>query len=74
VAPQRAAAARTYDFDLSYTSSSGKLLIGGYVHNIDDEPVYTGGSVQGFAPPLVYATVGPPRTYGIRLRYDFEGK
>ena len=74
VAAQKAASARTYDFDVSYVSPSGRLMLGAFVHNIDNEPVYTGGSVQGFAPPLVYATVGPPRTYGIRLRYDFEGR
>ena len=72
VTPQLADASRTFDFDLTYVSQSGKFLLGAFVHNIDNEPVYTGGSVQGFAPPLVYATVGPPRTYGVRARYNFD--
>jgi iron complex outermembrane receptor protein len=72
VTPQLADAAGTFDFDLTYVSRSGKFLLGAFVHNLDNEPVYTGGSVQGFAPPLVYATVGPPRTYGVRARYNFD--
>jgi iron complex outermembrane recepter protein len=72
VSSQLADSYQTFDFDLTYVSQSGKLLLGAFVHNIDDEPVYTGGSVQGFAPPLVYATIGPPRTYGVRARYNFD--
>jgi iron complex outermembrane recepter protein len=72
VRSQLADASETFDFDVTYVSGSGKWSLGAFVHNIGDEPVYTGGSVQGFAPPLVYATIGPPRTYGVRARYNFD--
>jgi hypothetical protein len=38
-----------------------------------DEAVYAGAGVHAFAPPLTYATIAPPRTYGVRLRYEFGG-
>lgn len=72
VGSQLADASQTYDVDLTYLSSNGKWSLGAFVHNVGNEPVYTGGSVQGFAPPLVYATIGPPRTYGVRARYTFD--
>lgn len=68
---QRAAAYETFDVDLTYVSANSKWSISGFVHNVTDEAVYTGGAVQAFAPPLVYATIGPPRTYGARLRFNF---
>jgi len=46
--------------------------VAGYVRNLTDKAAYTGGAVQGFAPPLVYATIAAPRTYGLRLRYDLR--
>jgi iron complex outermembrane receptor protein len=72
VQPQLADAAGTFDVDVTYVSTSGKWSLGAFVHNIGEEAVYTGGSVQGFAPPLVYATIGPPRTFGVRARYNFD--
>lgn len=72
VEPQRADAYEIFDFDLTYLDAGGRWSIAAFVHNIGDEAVYTGGSVQGFAPPLVYATIGPPRTYGATFRYSFD--
>jgi iron complex outermembrane receptor protein len=69
---QLADSTETYDVDVTYTAESGKWSLGAFVHNVGDEAVYTAGSVQGFAPPLVYATIGPPRTYGVRARYNFD--
>jgi len=72
VPAQDAASYQLFDVDLTYVSASGKWSIAGFVHNVADEAVYTGGAVQGFAPPLVYATIAPPRTYGVRVKYDFQ--
>ncbi|MEP7245871.1 MAG: TonB-dependent receptor, partial [Gammaproteobacteria bacterium] len=72
VQSQRADSSETYDVDVTYSSASGKWSLGAFVHNVGEEAVYTGGSVQGFAPPLVYATIGPPRTFGVRARYNFD--
>jgi len=72
VSQQRADAYELFDFAVTYVDAGGKWSIAAFVHNIGDEAVYTSGSVQGFAPPLVYATIGPPRTYGATLRYSFD--
>lgn len=72
VANQRAEAYEIFDLDLTYAAPSGQWTLTGFVHNIADEAVYSAGSVQGFAPPLVYATIGPPRTYGARVQYNFD--
>lgn len=71
VPTQRASGYATFDADLTYRARDDRWSIGGFVHNITRRAVYTGGAVQAFAPPLVYATIAPPRTYGLRLRYDF---
>jgi iron complex outermembrane receptor protein len=72
VATERVGSSEVYNFDLAYASPKGSWVVSGFVHNIDDEAVYTGGGEQGFAPPLVYATIGAPRTYGVRLQYSFD--
>jgi iron complex outermembrane receptor protein len=71
-ATERVGSSEVYNFDLAYASPQGNWVVSGFVHNIDDEAVYTGGGEQGFAPPLVYATIGAPRTYGVRLQYSFD--
>src|SRR5262249_14356095 len=50
-----------FDFDLSYTTPSANWTLSGYIHNLSNENVYLGGGEQAFAPPLVYASVAPPR-------------
>jgi iron complex outermembrane receptor protein len=72
VATERADSNEVYNLDLTYVSPHGNWTISAFVHNLDDEAVYTGGGEQGFAPPLVYATIGAPRTYGARLQYAFD--
>jgi iron complex outermembrane receptor protein len=72
VATERADSNEVYNVDLTYVSPHGNWTLSAFVHNLDDEAVYTGGGEQGFAPPLVYATIGAPRTYGARLQYAFE--
>lgn len=72
VAPERVDSNTVYNFDLTFVSPGGNWAVAGFAHNIGDEAVYTGGGEQGFAPPLVYATIGPPQTYGVRLQYSFQ--
>jgi iron complex outermembrane receptor protein len=71
VEPQRADGYVLLDFDLSYEAPNRRWSIAGFVRNITKEAVYSGGGVQSFAPPLTYATIAAPRTYGVRLRYNF---
>lgn len=72
VANQRASSYTTLDVDLTWMSANDSWSVAGYVRNLTDKAAYTGGAVQGFAPPLVYATIAAPRTYGLRLRYDLR--
>ena len=72
VEPERVDSNTVYNFDLTFVSPGGNWAVAGFAHNIGDEAVYTGGGEQGFAPPLVYATIGPPQTYGVRLQYSFQ--
>jgi iron complex outermembrane receptor protein len=71
VSMQRADGYALLSADLTYQSPGQRWSVAAFVRNITNEAVYTGGGVQAFAPPLVYATIAPPRTYGVRLRYDF---
>jgi iron complex outermembrane receptor protein len=71
VPTQRSGSYATLDADLTWTSPGGRWTIAGFVHNVTKEAVYTGGGVQAFAPPLVYATIAPPRTFGLRVRVNF---
>ncbi|HEY1963042.1 MAG TPA: TonB-dependent receptor, partial [Rhizomicrobium sp.] len=72
VKPERVSAYTVFDFDLTYMPAGGHWSVAGYVHNIGNEAVYTGGGEQAFVPPLVYATINAPRTVGIRVRYDIH--
>ena len=71
VAPERADGYVTFDANLTYTAPDERWSVAAYVRNIGNEAVYTGAGVHAFAPPLTYATIAPPRTYGVRLRYTF---
>jgi iron complex outermembrane receptor protein len=72
VAPEKEPSYATLDFDLAYTAPGAKWSLSTYVHNLTNENVYLGGGEQGFAPPLTYSTIAPPRTYGVRLRYNIQ--
>jgi len=71
VEPQRAGAYATFDASLTYNAPDRNWSVAAYVRNIGEKAVYTGAGVHGFAPPLTYATIAPPRTFGVRLRYNF---
>ncbi len=72
VSTEHAEPYQVVDLDLTYTHTGGRWSLGAYVHNIGNEAVYTGGGEQAFAPPLVYATIAPPRTWGARARVNFD--
>ncbi|MEH3106454.1 MAG: TonB-dependent receptor [Sphingomonas fennica] len=71
----------TVDADLSYTTPDRRLTVTGYVRNITNQDVLTQGLRYPFANPatnpaiddlgLIMAAIRPPRTYGVRARYDF---
>lgn len=42
-----------------------------YVHNLENRAVYNNYTFQGFPPAHNYATIGPPRTYGVTLHVKF---
>lgn len=71
VQPEDVGGYATFDANLTYTAPDEDWSLAAYVHNIGNEAVYTGAGVHSFAPPLAYANIAPPRTYGVRLRYAF---
>jgi iron complex outermembrane receptor protein len=71
VPPENVGGYATFDANLTYTSPNEDWSVAAYMRNIGNEAVYTGAGVHAFAPPLAYATIAPPRTYGVRLRYKF---
>lgn len=60
------------DFDLTYADAAGRWSITAFAHNLANRAAYSGGGEQAFVPQLVYATIMPPRTYGIRATYHFH--
>jgi iron complex outermembrane receptor protein len=71
VEPENVGGYATFDANLTYTSPDEDWSVAAFVRNIGNEAYYTGAGVHAFAPPLTYATIAPPRTYGVRLRYNF---
>jgi iron complex outermembrane receptor protein len=71
VEAERADGYVTFDANLTYSAPNRQWSVAAFVRNIGEEAVYTGAGVHAFAPPLTYATIAPPRTYGVRLRYNF---
>jgi len=59
------------DADLTYDSRDNKWSVMAWIRNIGDKAVYTGGSLYPFTPGVYYATIRPPRTYGLRATVNF---
>lgn len=68
------------NFDLTYTSSDGRLTVSGFVRNIWNEAVYTQAFRYPFVSPanplahpdgVIFGTLRPPRTFGGRVRVNF---
>jgi iron complex outermembrane receptor protein len=66
-----------FDFDATYTSPDGAWSLQGYVRNAEDEAIYQAASNQSSIAPTTgllrgsIAAIGNPRTFGMRLRYNF---
>jgi len=58
---------------LTYNAPEGRWFLGGYVRNITNARVYTGGGGDQsiFVPGFVTSTIGAPRTYGMRAGIRF---
>nr|WP_231848788.1 TonB-dependent receptor [Sphingobium sp. SYK-6] len=61
----------TTDLTLSWTSAGRGVAITGFVKNLEDKAVYTGGSQTPALPGYVLATIRAPRTFGGRIRFSF---
>jgi iron complex outermembrane receptor protein len=57
--------------DLTWKAPGKAVSITAYVKNIENEAVYTGGSISPVLPTLVFPFVSAPRTYGVRVKYAF---
>jgi len=67
----RAAGYTLWNADLAYVPGSGGWQLSAFVRNIGNRAVYTGGAQNSFIAGLYGANIGPPRTYGARVRFDF---
>jgi iron complex outermembrane receptor protein len=67
----RAKATFTADLDLTFAPADERYSITGFVHNVSNEAVYTGGSEHQQIANVFYATINPPRTYGVRAQVNF---
>ena len=55
---------------LTYHSANERWSFGGWVRNIGDAAVYTGG-FPSLAPGVIFASIEPPRSFGVRLTVRF---
>lgn len=60
----------TGNFDLTYNAPDARWSLSAYVRNFTNAAVYTGG-FESLVPRTVFATINPPRTFGLRLRANF---
>lgn len=57
--------------NVTYTPPSGDWTATAFVRNITEEALYSGGLQSTFASGFITSSIGSPRTYGVRLRYNF---
>lgn len=57
---------------LTYNAPESAWFIGGYIRNITNAKIYTGGgAVSPFVPQYLTSSISPPRTYGVRVGANF---
>lgn len=61
----------TANASVTYRPSSQHWSLTGFVQNFTNKAVYTSGTQTPLSAPLTAANINPPRTYGVRLRYNF---
>ena len=60
------------DLQATYHDPSDRLTIGGFVNNVTNTTVKGQTFLVTYSlVPTAYATLRPPRTYGVRLGYEF---
>lgn len=62
---------QVYDVSLTYFSPGDRFKVQGFVRNLSNAAVYTGAEQNAFVGNLVGADISAPRTYGVRVTYDF---
>lgn len=68
-----------FDASLTYRGPQDRFSVQGWIRNIGDEAIYTGGfrypysmpAAAGGDPSLFYAGIRAPRTFGLTLRVEF---
>ena len=71
LAEQRVPDLLLWNVRLTYVAADGKYRIIAYVNNIDEDATYSAGLNHTQIYQLVGYSPTNPRTYGLRLRYDF---
>lgn len=71
VPPELESSYASLDATLTYTDPADLWSLAAYMRNIGKQAYHTGAGVHAFAPPLTYASIAPPRTFGLRLRVNF---
>ncbi len=59
-----------WNANLTYRPAHGRWSVTGFVRNIGNTPVYSGGFNNLFVPSYLAASIGAPRTFGARLHFD----
>jgi iron complex outermembrane recepter protein len=56
---------------LTWEPQGGKLALTAFVNNIEDELVFSNSLQSPAKPGVIYNQMRPPRTYGVRVSYQF---
>ncbi len=64
-------AASITNLNLTYQTPDHRWTLTGFVRNVGDAAVATGGFEHPFIPGLVYGTISAPRTFGVDLSAKF---
>lgn len=67
----RAEANQVYNAVATYRSEDNNWSLSAYVRNITNEAVYTASFRANFAQRFINGSINPPRTYGVRLSFNF---
>lgn len=57
--------------DVTYEAPNGAWSVTAYVRNLEDKAVVTASRTHAFAPGVSFDVLNPPRTYGVRARFNF---
>ena len=60
----------TSDLYATLADADGRWSVTGFVNNVEDETIFAGTSLRPVY-PAVFNILRPPRTYGVRLGFEF---